>query len=252
MPALLYNDRDAVRDVLALAQLKQNRDGTTMSAFFANPRQKIQFGKLAKPSCTFRKFVSEGDGDQHGVQLNVVSKSVRRWFQEDFLVDLLFDFKKKREEWKFERTDTHVLNHGFRSNVKTKTDAKCVLEFRLAEDVNYWLYSDDEEGYTSIQKGDVQRGMRCVPLVCFVGLWINGKTADSEWGCVLTMTDLMCYPSDDEQEEEEVVVGRPKEEDVNEGIDLRPFREHIESPVQSVLPSRGTVPSLYGTQQRRR
>jgi hypothetical protein len=240
MPALVYTD-EKVGDVLGLQRVKTNRDQTSMSVYFNYPDQKVQFGKLDEPTFRFRKFVRDGD-DQRGVQLNVVSKRVRKWWDQ-FHVDLLFDYKDKRKEWHFPKADTHDLQHVYQSNVRTKTDAagtnkSTVLEFRLAKSPNYFLYTDEGE-YERIQDTDVTRNMLCIPLVRFVGLWINGKESSSEWGCVLEATDLMCYEDEDDGEEEH--------EESEQLADLRPFRKNVNSPVQSVFPG-SAEQSLYEKQ----
>lgn len=192
MPAILYTEIDG----LSLKPgLKENRDGSSYSAYFENPSAKIQLGNM-DGNDNFEPMaihdLMRGDGGQMGIRLEVLEKPVRRWLKQ-FEVDLIFQAKEAFSQFFDRAFDTHEVQEKYQSMFQHR----CV-EFRLSSKPNIYTFEDGKP--VRIDMDHLQKEVLCIPIVQFIGLWVED---DLSFGLVAKVTDVMCFEGESEEDEEE-------------------------------------------------
>ena len=219
----MYDDEGV--DLSLRSRLRTNQDKQSKSAYFTQKRkQKIQFGDLSEASFELVKKVYDTSTGTHGIHLNFLDKKIRKWWK-NFEIDLLLDVKQKRKEWGLPKLETHELQHTFRSSILRES----LLEVRLSKDPTYWALDEEFTNYEEVDV--VEEGSLLVPIMQFVGLWINED--DDSWGLVVECSDIMVFPNKEEEEETD-----------EEDVEVRK-RRRVDSPVQSVAAFSVAEQSLY-------
>lgn len=226
MPATIYSEIDA----LPLTSLRQNKDKKTYSAYFEN-HGKIQLGHM---DGTNREAMSISDlmkgKGVTGIRLEVLEKSVKKWLK-NMNVSLIFEVKKRFGEWFDDNFDTHEIQNLYQSNFVSKSE----VEFRLSSNPNIYLMENGKP--VRIDMDHLHRDVLCIPIVQFVGIWIE---TDLKFGIVAKVTDIMCFEGEEAAEEEEEdgkkifhQIGQGKTEELTKttyNASLRP-----DSPVESMM-----------------
>ena len=228
MPATIYSDIDGFH----VTNFRPNRDGKTYSAYFENIG-KIQLGNIDGTNQEVMSIsdLMKGADDAKGIRLEVFERSVRRWLK-NIEINLIFDVKKTYTD-QFKKTfDTHEIQTLYHSMFVSKND----IEFRMSSNMNIYLMENGKP--TRIDLDHLHRDVLCVPIVQFIGIWIE---EDLTFGIVAKVTDIMCFEGEEEAEEEEEEdgkkifhgIGSVKNEELTKATYNAPLRP--DSPVESMM-----------------